>query len=100
MPQILRENDWKPILDFSQICYNWDMAGLTCNIDKTGRRFRAITGAVILAIAIVWYLLTRTDGSTLLYVVQALLALGGAFAIFEGAVGWCAIRAMGIKTRI
>ena len=29
---------------------------------------------------------------------RVLLALGGAFTVFEGLVGWCAIRAMGVKT--
>jgi len=39
----------------------------------------------------------------LFYVHWALGAIalaGGAFAIFEGTIGWCAARAMGFKTRI
>jgi cyanate permease len=28
------------------------------------------------------------------------LGLGGAFSIVEGAVGWCVIRALGVRTRV
>ncbi len=28
-----------------------------------------------------------------------LLAMGGIFSLYEGFIGWCAIRALGIKTR-
>ena len=30
----------------------------------------------------------------------AVVSLGGLFMIFEGVKGWCALRAMGFKTRL
>ena len=70
---------------------------MTCNIDRTGRRIRAITGVGLIVVAIVWFAF-MTSAHWAVHALQALLALGGAFAVFEGLVGWCAIRAMGVKT--
>ncbi|MGA3067014.1 MAG: hypothetical protein ABSF29_09225 [Tepidisphaeraceae bacterium] len=75
--------------------------GLTCNIDARGKRARLIGGIVQLAAAIgfagLWALPT---GSRLAWILASLLAVTGAFAIFEARAGWCALRAMGIKTRV
>ena len=64
----------------------------TCNIDKRGRLFRGFGGLVAIGIGI--YLLLRTEHD---FWATGLLALG-AFALFEGLKGWCALRAIGIKT--
>ena len=71
---------------------------MTCNIDRRGRVVRSIMGIVLLGIAAIWYPSTPAGASVWLYAAQGLLALSGGFTIFEGLAGWCAIRAMGIKT--
>lgn len=76
------------------------MAGFTCNIDRKGKIYRIVVGDIIISIAVVWFLFTMHAENTFLFVIQALLALIGGFTVFEGVVGWCAIRAMGFKTRI
>jgi len=74
---------------------------LNCNIDARGKRFRLIAGilqlAAALAIAALWAWPTH---SKLAWTLASLLAVAGAFTIFEAQAGWCALRAMGIKTRI
>ena len=75
---------------------------MICNIDAKGRRVRAISGfacliagiALILA-AIIWHVMV-----TPLIFSGAAIALCGAFQIFESRKGWCALRAMGMKTRL
>ena len=66
---------------------NWQ-----CNIDRRGRIFRGILGALTLGAGI--YLVFWTDHS---FWGSGACALG-AFAIFEAIKGWCAIRAFGIGT--
>ncbi len=73
---------------------------LTCNIDSRGKKFRLINGLVTTAIGIVllfaWAI--RTESLAAWTVTVALLIAGG-FMIFEGWAGWCAMRAMGFKTK-
>ncbi|MBI1730711.1 DUF2892 domain-containing protein [Candidatus Acetothermia bacterium] len=76
------------------------MARLTCNIDRAGRIYRVVLGVVIMATAILAFLLLPASMKFWVYVISGLLTLVGAFTIFEAAVGWCAIRAMGFKTRL
>jgi hypothetical protein len=74
---------------------------LQCNIDARGKRARLISGIVMLIVALavagVWAWPGRSGVG---WVVAALLLLAGVFSIFQSAVGWCAVRAMGFKTRI
>jgi hypothetical protein len=74
---------------------------MQCNIDKRGRTLRTTMGIVtdaigtgLVAAAIFGWL-----PSWALYAGIAAM-LGGAFMIFEGVNGWCAVRAMGFKTPI
>jgi hypothetical protein len=64
----------------------------TCNIGFGGRIFRGVLGAAMLATGL--YLILKTD--------HAFWGCGlctlGAFGIFEAIVGWCALRAMGVKS--
>ena len=73
---------------------------LACNIDSRGKAVRFRYGLFMLAAAVIlslaWALPT---GSTVAWVVVALVAAGGAFSLFEARAGWCAVRAMGIRTR-
>lgn len=72
---------------------------LTCNIDRRGRRIRLWSGIVVAGaggIGIVFGVLT---GKTAPILGGAIVALAGGFMIFEAAVGWCAARALGFKTK-
>jgi uncharacterized membrane protein HdeD (DUF308 family) len=74
---------------------------MQCNIDQSGRRVRLINGIVLVAIglAIIAFWAARND-SVWPWVLAALAIISGGFSIFEARKGWCALRAMGIKTKI
>ena len=78
-----------------------ETAPSSCNIDAKGKRVRLIGGFMVLDIAIVltfavW--MTWLPTWVLIPAVAALLS--GIFMMYEGWAGWCAVRAMGIKTPI
>jgi hypothetical protein len=74
---------------------------LTCNIDARGKLVRLIYGVVLVLVGVVLLLAWALPGGTLLAWGAAIASLvGGAFAIFEARAGWCALRAMGLKTPI
>ena len=62
-----------------------------CNLDVRQRMLRLTFGAVLLTLAYM-----SRGGAYPIYV-QMGLALGGAFVLFEGARGWCALKALGLK---
>lgn len=70
-----------------------------CNIDARGKRVRLIFGLVLIALAIglglVWALPT---GGVAAWAVAAACLLSGAFVLYEARSGWCALRALGIRT--
>lgn len=66
---------------------------MQCNIDQRGRKARLVTGAVVDVAGIVALL----AGFIFLGV---FLMIAGSFMIFEGARGWCALRALGFKTKL
>jgi len=72
-----------------------------CNINRQGRTLRIVLGALLLIAGIVLVFTWALPSPSLWAwgVVVACIA-GGAFAIFEGTIGWCAARAMGFKTSI
>ena len=67
-----------------------------CNIDKKGRRVRALGGSGLLVAAVLcaWGL----EGSIAPSVIAIVLGGTGLFCLFEAAKGWCVLRALGIKT--
>jgi hypothetical protein len=72
---------------------------LQCNIDAKGKLIRLIYGVAFALIgAVLMITWAWPSGSALAWAVSGAALLGGAFAIFESRSGWCAIRAMGIKT--
>jgi hypothetical protein len=86
-----------------------------CNIDRRGRSIRTIAGAVTLLaglalLAAPMFLGGEPDGAgtpqdaadriSALLVGGIAACCGGAFMLFEGLVGWCAVRAMGFKTPV
>ena len=75
--------------------------GLTCNIDSRGKRARLIYGLVFVALGVVLLFLWALSAGTIWsWVVVAVCLIAGGFAIFEARAGWCAMRAMGFKTRM
>jgi hypothetical protein len=71
-----------------------------CNIDPRGRRLRMISGIFCCAAAGVLVVLAfvLAHGFWGLLLGGAALLAGGLFQIFEARKGWCAVRALGIKT--
>jgi hypothetical protein len=73
---------------------------MECNIDQRGRKARLLTGIVVdLAGTVLLILGSAWDQSGLL-IAGVVVTLVGIFVIFEGVKGWCALRALGFKTRM
>jgi hypothetical protein len=71
---------------------------MECNIDKRGRVARIVVGSLFDLVGtglVVWGFL---QGRLAMIIGGAAMAAAGVFMIFEGVKGWCAARAMGIKT--
>jgi 4-hydroxybenzoate polyprenyltransferase len=62
------------------------------NLELKGRLARAIIGVILLAAGVTFWSINRTAA--------ALIVMSAAFALFEAARGWCALRACGVRTRI
>lgn len=72
---------------------------LTCNIDARGKRVRLIFGMLLLVAGMALMFLWAWPAATPLpWIVAVCCVVGGAFVVFEARSGWCAIRAMGIRT--
>lgn len=74
---------------------------MKCNIDSKGKAVRLIWGLGMLALATVLAGLILLDvvGGGWAWAGVVALGLMGAFGIYEARHGWCAVRAMGIKTK-
>ena len=70
-----------------------------CNIDQRGRKARMVGGVIVdlCGVALILTSVLSVSSSTMI-IVGISLSIIGSFMIFEGARGWCALRAMGIKT--
>ena len=78
------------------------MFAMKCNIDARGKAVRLVGGLIVTIAGVAVLVATAlgaTGGSWVWIAGTALLAVGG-FQIFEGCAGWCALRAMGIRTRL
>jgi hypothetical protein len=73
---------------------------LQCNLDSRGMAFRLRLGTVILTAGVVAVWLWTPGGGWVAWAVSVAALAAGAFMIFEGRAGWCALRAMGMRTRI
>ncbi len=76
------------------------MFKITCNIDSKGIRLRRLGGGLLLALAASLAIAAWGTGLAWLWYPSAGLAAGGGFILFEAFSGWCALRAMGFKTKI
>ena len=72
---------------------------MQCNIDQRGRTVRIVIGAFFeligLVLGVLWW-----EGLAPDWTIWPAIGcvLGGWFGIFEGMKGWCALRALGVKT--
>ena len=75
---------------------------MQCNIDPKGKRLRLISGLCFCIAGVVLGVLAALSVLPGRGVwVGAVICVGlGGFQVFEGLVGWCAVRAMGFRTRI
>jgi hypothetical protein len=74
---------------------------LTCNIDSRGKMLRLIMGMIFLLDGLtLLFLWAWRTGSHAGWATSIVMMLGGAFMIFEARKGWCALRAMGMKTPV
>lgn len=87
------------MVSLSRRVYNHRMQ---CNIDAKGKAVRLVIGLITLAAAAILAALILTGvlpGGPVWFAVAG-TAAGGAFGVFEAWAGWCAVRAMGFKTRV
>ncbi|HMN95212.1 MAG TPA: hypothetical protein PKC43_02495 [Phycisphaerales bacterium] len=73
---------------------------MQCNIDRRGRVVRLLVGVVSLSAGVALAVLAAGGGVEprwLLWVGVGAIA-GGLFGIAEAWLGWCAARAMGMRT--
>jgi len=73
---------------------------LACNIDSHGRRARLLNGIILVVIAVALAIWGLCGGGGIVWVSSAIGFVLGGFCIFEARAGWCALRAMGIKTKL
>ncbi len=72
---------------------------MQCNIDRRGRIAHLVCGLVTLAVAAgVFAVAAWAGGAWWQWLIASLLALLGAFQIYEARAGWCVTRALGIRT--
>ena len=71
-----------------------------CNIDQRGRKARLTAGLIVDLCGAGFIVAGILMGLVWLIVVGAFASVSGSFMIYEGARGWCALRAMGIKTKL
>lgn len=73
-----------------------------CNIDARGRSARLLGGMVTALIGSILFtlLFMRVLEHTAFWCLAGVLMVSGAFMIYEGWAGWCALRAMGIRTKL
>ena len=93
-----QEINWDLLL----ISPSTDLMAVVCNIDQRGMRFRGIMGTILLGIGLfigASFLLNDINQS-FLWLLPAGLIAGGAFSIFEAWIGWCAVRALGFRTKL
>jgi hypothetical protein len=73
---------------------------LTCNIDAHGKRARLINGLILLALAAGLAVYAFMAGGMIFWIAAGVCLLLGGLCVFEARAGWCALRAMGIKTKL
>ena len=73
---------------------------LACNIGARGKKVRLIIGLLLLLAAILVGIAALVRPFFILWIIAGVLTAAGGFCVFEARAGWCAVRAMGFKTRV
>ena len=73
---------------------------MQCNIDERGAKFRRRIGYFLIGFGFSAVGAAYALGIWWLWLVAAAIVGGGLFSLFEARKKWCAVRAMGIQTRI
>ena len=73
---------------------------MECNIDDRGARMRRLLGYFLVGVALSLGGGAYMLGIWWLWIIAAAVFGGGLFSLFEARKKWCAIRAMGIQTKI
>ena len=71
---------------------------MQCNIDQRGRKARLTAGIIASGAGLVLLLAGYFRDQLPVTLVGTVFIVSGLFMIFEGLKGWCALRALGIKT--
>lgn len=71
----------------------------TCNINQAGQVIRFLLGFVMFVTGLLLFIIAVPGGGLWWRLLQSGMMVGGIFLLYEGAMGWCALRAMGFKTR-
>ncbi len=72
---------------------------LTCNIDRRGRRIRLLMGIVLILIALPLLMLWAPRSGVYAWIISICILVAGLFGLFEWRFSWCAMRALGFRTR-
>ena len=67
---------------------------MKCNIDSRGRIWRLLVGFLFFFTGTFLFVVSKPAGTPEWRAVQGALALLGFFMMFEGTMGWCALRAL------
>ena len=77
---------------------------MQCNIDRAGKTLRLsmglVTGLIGIGFLVGNFLGIVPLASPWFFKAGVAAIFGGGFMMFEGACGWCVVRAMGFKTPI
>ncbi len=73
---------------------------MQCNIDEQGVKFRRVWGVMTLLTAVIVAALAFWSGIWWFWIIAAAAGMAGIFALYESRKRWCALRAMGLKTRV
>lgn len=70
-----------------------------CNIDQSGRVVRFLAGMLMFFSGSIMFVTGIPDDSSWWRWFNLALMILGVFITYEGIMGWCALRAMGFKTK-
>lgn len=73
---------------------------LACNIDARGKAVRLRIALVLLALGLAALGWALASGGSARWTAAVVLLTTGGFTLFEARAGWCALRALGVKTRL
>jgi hypothetical protein len=71
---------------------------LACNIDARGKAVRLRIALVLLVLGLAALGWALGSGGSPQWTAAVVLLTAGGFTLFEARAGWCALRAMGVKT--